>query len=429
MNEILYNFSDLFWGAIGAASGVITILLVVLPNIKKYKNNEKINFVSIFIGVIYALVYIIFTVQKNKLIEMPKVVGNVYSNAIQTLNEYGINFTIENETNNPYDCVVKSQSIKEGEIISKKETIVILYLNNISGGSTDETQSEVTEVPTQNENSVSSETTTTNGDTTTTPDISTTVDGFSNATDCGLTTPETAPTVPTTPPETTTTVTEESTIEETQKFDPNYLFEIPNPEEVDLISGSLSGKYSGNSIYFTPSKSGYYGFVIKHNSPFQNSDAKLNIVNASGAYFSIEISDKTSYYLKKDTKYQIYLVEENSQIKGNELYYDYDVKMYNPSETYDIEGSFMGNLIFQGQYQKLYYKPLVSGEYVFKFKNYDELCYEFSCSKLDAEYPFKTKTIKKEHDKLTVNLKANEVYEITIRSNDILQGQYEVTIS
>ncbi|MBD5141959.1 MAG: hypothetical protein HDT25_11210 [Ruminococcus sp.] len=228
---------------------------------------------------------------------------------------------------------------------------------------------------------------------------------------------------------TSTTTTQTTTIEETQKVDPNYLFEIPNPEEIDLMSGSLSGNYSDMSgqIHYTPTKSGIYGFIITHNSPYPESEPKLECCSEAGQIGSI--GTKNSKGLRKDYKYQLYISESSRLIAYSDVNYDYEVKMYYPSEPYDIEGSFAGSLLFNGQRQKLYYKPLVSGEYFFNFKNYDELCYEFECYKLDTDFPIKSKTIKKERDKLTIDLIAGETYEIRITSKDILQGRYEVTIS
>lgn len=229
---------------------------------------------------------------------------------------------------------------------------------------------------------------------------------------------------------TSTTTIQTTTINETQKVDPNYLFEIPNPKEVDLMSGSLSGSYVDMSgqIYYTPDKSGTYGFIITHNSPYPESEPTLEICR-SGAGQIGSIKTKKSKGLKKDYKYQLYISESSRLIAYNDVNYDYEVRMYYPSETYNIEGSFTGNLLFNGQRQKLYYKPLVSGAYSFKFKNYDELYYEFECYKLDKDYPIKSKKIQKERDELTIDLTAGETYEIIITSRDILQGQYEVVIS
>lgn len=229
---------------------------------------------------------------------------------------------------------------------------------------------------------------------------------------------------------TSSTTTQTATTEGIQKIDPNYLFEIPNPEEIDLMSGSLSGNYSDMSgqIHYTPTKSGIYGFIITHNSPYPESEPTLEICR-SGAGQIGSIRTKNSKGLRKDYKYQLYILENSRSIAYSDVNYDYEVKMYYPSDSYDIEGSFTGSLLFNGQHQKLYYKPLVSGEYYFNFKNYDELLYEFECYKLDKDYPIKSKTIQKDRDKLTIDLIAGETYEIRITSKDILQGQYEVTIS
>ena len=196
------------------------------------------------------------------------------------------------------------------------------------------------------------------------------------------------------------------------------------------MSGSLSGSYADMSgqIYYTPDKSGTYGFIITHNSPYPESEPTLEICR-SGAGQIGSISTKNSKGLKKDYKHQFYISESSRFIDYKDVNYDYEVKMYYPSEVYDIEGSFTGNLLFNGQCQKLYYKPLVSGEYSFKFKNYDELYYEFECYKLNKDYPIKSKKIQKERDELTIDLTSGETYEIIITSRDILQGQYEVIIS
>lgn len=125
MNNILYNFSDLFWGEVGIISGVISVALVVLSLIKKKpKSNKNKNKISLIIGIVMGLLYTLTTIYKNNLVETPNVIGMIYGDAYQTLTKKNLKVAF-NVIDNHDECIVIEQSIPEGSIVRKKEYVYL----------------------------------------------------------------------------------------------------------------------------------------------------------------------------------------------------------------------------------------------------------------------------------------------------------------
>lgn len=126
INTILYNASEVM-PYLCTILPVISLCILPKQDIKMGKKILIMIFEIIFLS-------LLFFYTKN-LTEMPKVVDDVYSDAIQTLNEHELTHTLINKNEEDIDDTkywrVTYQSVPEGNIITKR-TIVSLTIDKIA---------------------------------------------------------------------------------------------------------------------------------------------------------------------------------------------------------------------------------------------------------------------------------------------------------
>ncbi len=207
------------------------------------------------------------------------------------------------------------------------------------------------------------------------------------------------------------------------KVDKDYLFVTPEMEKVKLLSGNFNAYYKSDSVYYTPPKNGYYGFIysVKH----EKSDPCLYLCKKK-PYFNSGVLNNGAYYLNADNEYQVYIKERNTRdIKIKDLNYKYVAYIYIPNDPYNIEGSFKGKILFEGQHQTYYFTPNVTAKYKFKFKNTDGVKIQFTYGIKGSDNMTEYNTDKN----LSLNLEAGITYEFTIISRSSNKGSYIVRIT
>lgn len=130
MYSFLYNVPKIVWFVLEIVFFAFDSFEIIMF-IKKNSNEKKGKMKTIVFLFICTVICIILYSTKDNLIKMPKVTPNTYANAIQTLNENGINYKTDNIVSDFINTIVSSQSIEEGEIINKRKDTVILYIDSI----------------------------------------------------------------------------------------------------------------------------------------------------------------------------------------------------------------------------------------------------------------------------------------------------------
>lgn len=137
-NTILYNISNSMPYLFAIVPGLIDLLILFKKDVKP---KNKLIFVILVI-----LLFVVIFFYTNNLVKMPKIVDEVYADAIITLNENELSHILINkeDVNNTNKWRVIDQSILEGRVINKS-TIVSLVLDEImEEDSTNKDNSEIT---------------------------------------------------------------------------------------------------------------------------------------------------------------------------------------------------------------------------------------------------------------------------------------------
>lgn len=233
----------------------------------------------------------------------------------------------------------------------------------------------------------------------------------------------------TAPPETTTVQTttappETTTVQTTTaaKVNENYLFTAPDPKKVEFMSGNFKESFVTENTWFTPDKDGMYGF--EYYTDNEMSKPCLYVVRKS-PYFSCGVQSCGGYSLVGGEEYQIYIKEESTRLKRNELTYGYKAYMYIPTDPCTVEGSFSGNLLYKGQQQKYYFTPNVTAEYTFDFSCSDGVNAKFEYGRKDDS----NLSQQSMQGSMTKKLDAGVTYVFTVTGTSQTTGGYTVKIS
>lgn len=131
MYNFLYHVPSAIWFVLGSGLTIFDMYELIMflfgKNMEKKENKKKFMVILLLSAIICFMLYPV----KDNLVEVPKVTPNTYANAIQLLDSYGIRYESNGEVSDYTQTIVNDQSIKEGKIINKKKTIIMLYIDGV----------------------------------------------------------------------------------------------------------------------------------------------------------------------------------------------------------------------------------------------------------------------------------------------------------